>query len=241
MTGGAVVQDVITARQALRSPRAAAIAGIAFALIFGAAIVLVRIAIPSGSQSASSWLDDRWRRNAVLVALYLVPFAGLAFLWFVGVIRDRIGLAEDRLFATVFLGTGLLFVAMLFVAAAVAGGLIAAGARGGTAEVSPEVWRFGRHTTYLVLTVYGMRMAGAFILVTTTIALRLGILPRWLVAFGVVVAVVLLLTVESVPWVEILFPLWVLMLSLYVLFNPQADRALDTDEPPGIGPRPPPT
>ena len=171
---------------------------------------------------------------------YLVPFAGLAFLWFVGVIRDRIGVAEDRLFATVFLGTGLLFVAMLFVAAAVAGGLIEAEARGGAAKVSPEVWRFGRHTTHLVLTVYGMRMAGAFTLVTTTIGLRLGILPRWLVAFGGVVAVVLLLTVESVPWVELLFPLWVLVLSLYFLFNPQTDRGLDTDEPPGIGPRPPP-
>ena len=240
MTGGVVAQDVITARQALRSPRAAAIAGIAFALILGTALVLVRIAVPSGSQGAGSWLDDRWRKNAVVVALYLVPFAGLAFLWFVGVIRDRIGVAEDRLFATVFLGTGLLFVAMLFVAAAVAGGLIEAEARGGAAKASPEVWRFGRHTTHLVLTVYGMRMAGAFTLVTTTIGLRLGILPRWLVAFGGVVAVVLLLTVESVPWVELLFPLWVLVLSLHFLFNPQTDRALDTDEPPGIGPRPPP-
>ena len=210
-------------------------------LILGTALVLVRIAVPTGSQGAGSWLDDRWRRNSVVVALYLVPFAGLAFLWFVGVIRDRIGLAEDRLFATVFLGTALLFVAMLFVAAAVAGGLIEAEARGGAAQVSPEVWRFGRHTTHLVLTVYAMRMAGAFTLVTTTIGLRLGILPRWLVAFGVVVAVVLLLTVETLPWVELLFPLWVLVLSLYLLFNQQADGALDTDEPPGIGPRPPPT
>jgi hypothetical protein len=197
-------------------------------LILGTALVLVRLAVPTGSQHGGSWLDVRWRKNAVVVALYLIPFAGLAFLWFVGVIRDRIGVAEDRLFATVFLGTGLLFIAMLFVAAAVAGGLIAAEAGG--AKVSPEVWRFGRHTTFLVLTVFAMRMAGAFTLVTTTIGLRLGILPRWLVAFGVVVAVVLLLTVEAFQWVELLFPLWVLVLSLYLLFNPQADPALNTDE-----------
>ena len=208
--------------------------------MLGTALVLVRLAVPTGSQHSGSWLDDRWRKNAVVVAIYLVPFAGLAFLWFVGVIRDRIGLDEDRLFATVFLGTGLLFVAMLFVTAAVAGGLIAAEARG-AAKLSPEVWRFGQHTTHLVLTVFAMRMAGVFTLVTTTIALRLGIVPRWLVMLGVLVAVVLLLTVESVPWVELLFPLWVLMLSLYFLFNPQADRAPETAEPLGIGLRPPPT
>ncbi len=55
------------------------------------------------------------------VSLNLVPFAGIAFLWFIGVLRDRIGEREDRFFATVFLGSGLLFVAMMFVAVAVAG------------------------------------------------------------------------------------------------------------------------
>ena len=54
-----------------------------------------------------------------------VPFSGIAFLWFIGVIRDFIGEQEDKFFATVFLGSGLLFVAMLFVSAAVAGGILA--------------------------------------------------------------------------------------------------------------------
>jgi hypothetical protein len=157
-------------------------------------------------------------------------------LWFIGVIRDRIDLDEDRLFATVFLGTGLLFVAMLFVAAAVAGGLIAAEAHG-AAKLSPEVWTFGQHTTHLVLTVFAMRMAGAFTLATTTIGLRLRVIPRWLVAFGGAVAIVLLFTVEAIPWVELLFPLWVLVLSLYLLFHPPAEPAVDMSEGPGIGPR----
>jgi hypothetical protein len=55
------------------------------------------------------------------LALYLVPFAGIAFLWFIGVLRDRLGELEDRFFATVFFGSGLLFLAMLFASAAVAG------------------------------------------------------------------------------------------------------------------------
>jgi hypothetical protein len=158
-----------------------------------------------------------------VVALNLVPFAGLAFLWFIGAVRDRIGAAEDRFFATVFLGTGLLFVAMLFIAAAVAGGLVAAEANR-SAQISPEVWRFGRHTTYQVLAVYAMRMAGAFTIVTTTIGRRLGILPRWLTVLGGIVGVVLLLAVESFAWVEILFPLWVLILSVHLLVHPPAAR-----------------
>ena len=141
-----------------------------FALLLGTALVILRIAVPANPRNAGTWLDDPWRKDSVLLALNLVPFAGLAFLWFIGAVRDRIGAAEDRFFATVFLGTGLLFVGMLFVAAAIAGGLFSAEVQRGTAEISPEVWRFGRHTTYLVVAVYAMRMAGAFTLVTTTIA-----------------------------------------------------------------------
>jgi hypothetical protein len=203
----------------LRTPRAAAIAGIAFALLLGTALVLLRIAVPADPREAGTWLDDTWRKNSVEVALNLIPFAGLAFLWFVGVIRDRIGAAEDRFFATVFLGTAFLFVGMLFVAAALADGLFGAEVQRGAARISPEVWRFGRHTTYLVLTVYAMRMAGAFTISATTIAVRLGIIPRWLTAFGWFVALVLLLTVATVAWVSLLFPLWVLVLSVYLLFH----------------------
>ena len=220
-----MAQEVVSIRASLRTPRAAAIAGIAFALILSAALVLLRIAVPADPRDAGTWLDDPWRRNSVVVALNLVPFAGLAFLWFIGAVRDRIGAAEDRFFATVFLGTGLLFVAMLFVAGAVAGGLLAAETQRDRAEISPEVWRFGRHTVYLVLTIYAMKMAGAFTIVTTTIGRRLGILPRWMALLGGVVGVVLLLTVESFAWVVIIFPLWVLILSVHLLVHPPADRA----------------
>ena len=219
-----MAQEIAIVRSSLRTPRAAAIAGIVFALLLGTAFVLLRIAIPASPSDASNWLDDPWRKNSLVVALNLVPFAGLAFLWFIGAVRDRIGAAEDRFFATVFLGTGLLFVSMLFVASAVSGGLIAAEARTGS-KISPDVWRFGRHTTTLVLAVYAMKMAGAFTIVTTTIGRRLGILPRWLALLGAVVGVVLLLTVESFAWVEILFPAWVLILSIYLLVHAPSNGA----------------
>ena len=219
--------EVEITRAALRTPRAAAIAGIVFALLLGTALVLLRVSIPADPKDAPEWLDDPWRKNSVVLALNLVPFAGLAFLWFIGVIRDRIGAAEDRFFASVFLGTGLLFVAMLFVAGAVAGGLIATESQHGSGGISPEVWRLGRHTSYTVLNVYAMRMAGAFMIVTTTIARRLGILPRWLTGFGWIVAIVLLVTVERFAWVQILFPVWVLVLSIDLLVRAPAGSAAD--------------
>jgi hypothetical protein len=223
-----VAQNGKITRDSLRTPRAAALAGIVFALLLGTALVLLRIAVPANPSEAPTWLDDPWRRDSVVLALNLVPFAGLAFLWFVGVVRDRIGAAEDRFFATVFLGTGLLFVAMLFVAGAGAGGLIATESHRGSAGISPEVWRLGRQTTFMVLNVYAMRMAGAFTISTTTIALRLGILPRWLAVFGWVVAVVLLLTIERFAWVQILFPVWVLALSVHLLVRSPPAGAADT-------------
>jgi len=109
----------------LRTPRAAAVAGILFSLLLGLAITLINVSAPSHPARAGDWLTDPARRAAIAVALNLVPFAGIAFLWFIGVVRDRIGQREDRFFASVFLGSGLLFVAMLFAAAAFAGGLIA--------------------------------------------------------------------------------------------------------------------
>ena len=73
------------AGRALRTPRSAALAGIAFSILFGIMLALTRLAVPSDPTDAGEWLSDSTRRDVVLFALGLVPFAGIAFLWFVGV------------------------------------------------------------------------------------------------------------------------------------------------------------
>jgi hypothetical protein len=153
----------------------------------------------------------------VAIALNLVPFAGIAFLWFIGVVRDRIGGREDRFFATVFLGSGLLFVGMLFVAAAVAGGLIAAAASRTSGLPGGSTLALGRNATSILLNVYCIRMAAVFTLTTVTIARRTGIIPRWLRAAGLATALVLLVGVGISAWVELLFPAWILALSVDIL------------------------
>src|SRR3954469_22734632 len=74
----------------LRTPRAAAIAGIAFALLLATVVVLVHLALP-GTGNRSQWITDASRRQKVALALTLTPYAGIAFLWFIGVIRSRLG------------------------------------------------------------------------------------------------------------------------------------------------------
>jgi hypothetical protein len=101
-----------------------AISGIIFSLLFIICLVLIRLAIPVAPKVLSEWLGDAGSRKSIRLALNLVPFTGTAFLWFMAVLRNRGGLLEDRFFATVFLGSGFLFVTMLFANAAVVRALL---------------------------------------------------------------------------------------------------------------------
>jgi hypothetical protein len=186
------------------------------------ALVLLQVSVPAHPEVAGAWLADSRRRTAVAVALNLIPFAGIAFLWFIGVLRDRIGEREDRLFATVFLGSGLLFVGMLFVAAAVAGATIAVA----TVQPGPDILKLNRDLTGSLLNVYAMRMAAVFTLTTVNIARRTAIVSRRLVLAGLVCALILLVGVGISPWVELVFPAWILVLSLEILIvGPQSSEA----------------
>jgi hypothetical protein len=215
MTDAPAGSGPLAARSALRTPRAAAVAGIAFSALLITALALLRVSVPANSAVAGGWLTDSAKRTAVAVGVNRIPFAGIAFLWFIGVIRDRIGAHEDRFFATVFLGSGLLFVGMLFVAAAVAGGLIAGISSSGSPGAGTLA--LGRNVTSILLNVYSMRMAAVFTLTTVTIARRTQIVSRWLTVAGLVTALVLLVGVGISPWVELLFPIWILAVSIEIL------------------------
>jgi len=224
MTETVTGQDPLRAGSPLRTPRAAAVAGIIFSVLLITALTLLRLSAPSSPATAGTWLTDSGHRALVAIGLNLVPFAGIAFLWFIGVLRDRIGEREDRFFATVFLGSGLLFVGMLFVGAAVAGGLVAGATS--SAQAGSGTLALGRNVTTSLLNVYAMRMAAVFTLTTVTIARRTQIVSRWLTLAGLACALVLLVGVGITPWVELLFPLWILALSLDILWagSPASSR-----------------
>jgi hypothetical protein len=198
-------------------PRIVAISGLVFAVLFIVSVVLIRLAVPADPADPGVWLTDPVLRKKVILALNLVPFAGLAFLWFMAVMRNHIGLLEDRFFATVFLGSGLLFVAMLFAAVAVARGLLDNFAVGDNPLEQSESYRIGRGMAYALMNTFGMRMAAVFMFVTSMIGLRTAVLPSWVSYLGFAFGLVLLLVITDFAWIALLFPLWVLLVSTYIL------------------------
>lgn len=199
----------------LSTPRAAAVAGIVFSLLFITSQILIWLSVPTDPQDAGAWLPRHWK--TVKFALALLPFAGIAFLWFIGVLRDRIGQHEDQFFATVFLGSGLLFLAMLFTASAVAGGIILVyGAEPGKL-VGTGVYLLGRTLTEQLVHGYMMKMAAVFMVSTSVVAMRTRILPRWLTLLGFALAALLLLSFGYRHWVPLVFPVWVLLISGHIL------------------------
>jgi hypothetical protein len=203
-------------RSSLKTPRAAAIAGIIFAVLYGTSRVLLHLAIPPDMIPDALWLGA----NAGLTsfALNLIPFAGIAFLWFIGVIRDLLGEMEDRLFATVFLGSGLLFLVLTFMAGALAGGMLSAILQSNTiAETG--LYTFNRAVLYQIINIYSIRMAGVFMISMGTIWLRTGLMHRGWAYLTFVLALVLLLSIQFSFWVILIFPVWVFVVSVLILIR----------------------
>jgi len=212
-------QAMPLAGKRLRTPRAAAIAGILFSTLLTTILLLILSSVPRDPLESGAWLGTNPHR--VIIAINLMPFAGIAFLWFIGVVRDQLGEVEDRLFSTVFLGSGLLFLAMLFQGAVTATSLVAMVSG---SDLDAGVWTFGRGTTEALISVYAMRMAAVFTLSVSTVALRTAAVPRWVPFSGYAVALVLLLVAGENKWAQLVFPAWVLVLSVAILLTPGRAR-----------------
>jgi len=200
----------------LNTPRAAAIAGILFGVLFAASLALMRSAIPQAITADPTWIISGAPK--INLALGLTPFAGIAYLWFIGVIRDKLGDYEDRFFSSVFYGSSLLFLAMVFVSMAIAGGILATYSliQGDTPDYT--VIFFGRALMLNISNVYALRMAGVTMLSLATIWIRTDLMPRGLALMTYGLALALLLVVSFNLWVTLLFPGWVTLISLYILW-----------------------
>ena len=210
-------QKVNLIHDRLKTPRAAALAGILFSVFLIAGLLLLRLSVRADPLEAGAWLKAS--SNTVALALNLMPFAGIAFLWFISVLRDRLGELEDRFFATVFLGSGLLFLAMLFASAAVGGGIIIAYVARPAGLLESATFAFARAVTYEIMNLYAVKMAAVFMISTSTLAIRTGFFPRWIALLGNAFALFLLLSGRYIEWILMLFPLWVLLISLYILID----------------------
>jgi hypothetical protein len=213
-----MLDNATLTRAHLKTPKSAAIAGIAFSLLMIAIFWLLRRSIPADPLDPGAWLAGN--SKTVAFALNLVPFAGIAFLWFIGVLRDRLGQQEDRFFATVFFGSALLFLAMLFASAAVGGALILAASSVEPNELTNSAtFRFGRAAAYIIMYVYAVKMAGVFMISTSTVVIYTAIAPRWIAILGYVLAVILLIGSYYISWSFAVLPIWVFLISIYILID----------------------
>jgi MFS family permease len=208
-------RDATSIRENLKSPRAAAIAGVIFSTLFILLHVLIRKSIPANPfGSATEFIRES---KTLSLVFGLVPFGGIAFLWFIAVIRDRLGDREDRFFATVFLGSGLVYLALMFVCAAIGEALLEVLGAEPEKVIQSGAYAIGRASIYEILHVYAIRMAAVFMISVSTIMLRTHIGPRWLTLLGYVLALILLFGAKTFEWAALVFPLWALLISVLIL------------------------
>jgi hypothetical protein len=206
------------ARKHLRTPKAAAIAGIVFSVLLILILWLLRRSVPADPLESGAWIATE--AKTVTLALNLVPFAGVAFLWFIGVLRDRLGEQEDRFFSTVFFGSALLFLATLFAAAALAGAVILLASSAEPNELSSSsAFHFARAAVYIIMNIYASKMAVVFMISTSTVVIYTGIAPHWIAIMGYALACILLVGSYYDSWSIAVLPVWVFLVSIHILFH----------------------
>ena len=201
--------------RSLRTPRAAAIAGILFAVLYSTSWILIRLAIPGDALEVSDWLDQQAKNLSL--AMSLVPFAGISFLWFMGVVRDRMGHQEDQFFSTLFSGSGYLYLGLTFASAAAIGSVLVLYVSDPSSLTDSGIYSLALVASNRLNSVYAMRMAGMFMFVLGTIWVRTGVMPRWLALVTYLLAAVLLISIGFTPWVILVFPAWVFAISVAIL------------------------
>jgi MFS family permease len=211
-----MADDALTTAR-LKTPSAAAIAGLLFSVLLIAAFALLRSAVPADRQEPGEWL--RTGASTVALAINLIPFAGIAFLWFIGVLRDRLGPMEDRFFATIFLGSGLLFLSVLFLVSAFAGGILVAFEAKPEELIGSATFHFARAAVHAAINIYLVKMASVFMFTASTVFLYTGITPRSLAIAGYLLALLVLFGSYCISWSFYVFPLWVSLISIFIIID----------------------
>lgn len=211
------MSDEALTRARLKTPSAAAIAGLRFSVLLIAAFWLLRSSVPADPQEPGAWLHASSSR--VALGINLIPFAGVAFLWFVGVLRDRLGQMEDRFFATIFFGSGLLFLGMLFLVATFVGGILIAFEAKPEELIGSATFHFARAAAYAAINVYMVKMASVFMITSSTVFFYTGITPRWLAISGYALSLLLLFGSYYISWSFFVFPVWVALISIFIIVD----------------------
>jgi hypothetical protein len=218
-------------RRDIRSPRSAAFAGIGYSILMITGMFLTASIARVRMEDITLEILESWSRKASLIIL-LVPFAGIAFLWFTGVIRDRLGELEDRFFATLFYGSGIIQVVLLFIWGAIFGAVMTARSMTAAGLIDNRIFIFSFALMNEIIGNYALRMAGVYMTAINSLWSKTGLMPRWLIIGTYILALGFLLAAERFREARFLLPIWVLVVSVYILILNY--RQAHNQEPEGI-------
>lgn len=205
----------------VRSIESAAIAGVVYAVLTVIGLYLLRppADLTRSIGSVTTWVEDAGTRARLLVGLNLVSIASVAFLWFVAVIRRRIGEREDRFFSTVFLGSAILYVATFIVGTVALAAPALAFSVIDNAVVDEASVTLAVGTASGLILVVATRLQAVFIVTTSTLVRQAKVLPNWLAYLGYAVAAALFVFPLVTDPIGLAFPAWVLVVSVTIAFT----------------------
>jgi hypothetical protein len=203
--------------------RLSSLTGILFAALFVLALVFV-YTTPRLSASDADITAFYAGSSTLLVTvgLYLVPFAGIAFLWHAHTTRLLIKFRTPTPSAIPYglqLVSGVLFVVLLFAGTASAGSVALLKDLTTAPLPSADIVRGMLALGYGLVFVYAIRGAGMYALTTTNLLRQAGIMPTWLAVVSYLLALFLLVSTTLHPVVVLLFPAWVVVAGLVVFIR----------------------
>lgn len=211
--------DRLSARRPARSLEAAAVAGMAYSVLAVAGMVLLSRFpdLDMSDEEMTLWFEDAGRRAEVILGLNLVSISAIAFLWFVAVIRRRLGDREDRFFGTVFFGASIAYVGVWLVAAAVMAGPVIVLSAFDNASISSESESLAVGIGAALVLVIAPRLQAVFVITVSNVILRSGFLPRWLAFVGLATGFVMMVIPFISQPLGLAFPAWVMLVSVVIL------------------------
>jgi len=202
-------------KKKLNSPRAAAAAGIIFSLLMLSVLIMTNDFTEVITENIATEWAETWSGIASL-AITMISFAGIAFLWFTGVIRDRLGDQEDRFFATIFLSSGIILVLLFFMWGAILSAIVNTEILI-TTKVATHLYIFAFTLMNEIIGNYALRVASIYMFSICTLWTKTGAMPRWLTIFTYILAFGFLITAQSIREAKYIFPAWVFLVSVYIL------------------------
>jgi hypothetical protein len=212
--------------------RMSSLTGILFAGLFVVALVLVHTTPTlSASDADITAFYNSSSTALVTVGIYLIPLAGIAFLWHAHTTRLLIKSRTPSPSAIpdgLQLVSGILFVVLLFAGTASAGSVALLKDLTSAPLPSADFARGMLAVGYGMVFIYALRGAGMYALTTTTLLREAGIMPKWLALVSYLVAAFLLLSTVMHPAAMLLFPTWVVIAGLVVFIR--AGRVAEPSE-----------